>query len=231
MFRPAGTAMERGWVGRVDGDEVVHLAAQTLQHLFSGAAPPVSTPATGWPTWSCCSLSPPRRRFASSTSRTRSSSRTPRHSPARGPRSRARRAHPSWRTSASPASSARTRSSQLSPVARLRAPELDPPKDRDFAIVLGPWFTTVDEALATPELTLTVDGARSAARFGGFDWEAARRFAVENTRLRVGDLLLAPLALVDDVLPGAAVAIDVEGHGTLSLTADARSGEPEDQGR
>ena len=57
MFRPAGTAMERGWVGRVDGDEVVHLAAQTLQHLFSGAAPPASTPATGWPT-SCCSSLP-----------------------------------------------------------------------------------------------------------------------------------------------------------------------------
>ena len=36
MFRPADTPMERGWVGRVDGDEVVHLAAQTLQHLFSG---------------------------------------------------------------------------------------------------------------------------------------------------------------------------------------------------
>ena len=228
MFRPAGTAMERGWVGRVDGDEVVHLAAQTLQHLFSGAAPPVSTPATGWPTWSCCS-SPPRRRFASSTSRTRSSSRTPRHSPAQGPRSRARRAHPSWRTSASPASSPGRGRRALArrPPAGAGA---DPPNDRDFAIVLGPWFTTVDEALATPELTLTVDGALRGA--GSEDSTGRRRGAsVENTRLRVGDLLLAPMALVDDVLPGAAVAIDVEGHGTLSLTADARSGEPEDQGR
>ncbi len=36
MFRPIATPMERGWVGRVDDHEVVHLAAQTLQHLFTG---------------------------------------------------------------------------------------------------------------------------------------------------------------------------------------------------
>ena len=36
MFRPVDTPMERGWVGRLDGAEVVHLAAQTLQHFFIG---------------------------------------------------------------------------------------------------------------------------------------------------------------------------------------------------
>jgi len=36
MFHPTSMPMERGWVGRVEGDEVVHLAAQTLQHLFTG---------------------------------------------------------------------------------------------------------------------------------------------------------------------------------------------------
>src|SRR6185503_10206775 len=36
MFRPKGTGLERGWPGRVDGDEVVQLAAQTLQAFFTG---------------------------------------------------------------------------------------------------------------------------------------------------------------------------------------------------
>ena len=36
MFHPVGHPMERGWVGRVDGDRVVHLAAQTLQSFFTG---------------------------------------------------------------------------------------------------------------------------------------------------------------------------------------------------
>ena len=36
MFRPAGQPMERGWVGRIDGERVIHLAAQTLQSFFTG---------------------------------------------------------------------------------------------------------------------------------------------------------------------------------------------------
>ena len=36
MFHPVDQPLERGWVGRVDGDRVLHLAAQTLQSLFLG---------------------------------------------------------------------------------------------------------------------------------------------------------------------------------------------------
>lgn len=36
MFCPNDRPMERGWVGRIDGDRVIHLAAQTLQSLFTG---------------------------------------------------------------------------------------------------------------------------------------------------------------------------------------------------
>ena len=36
MFHPSDNPMERGWVGRVDGERVVHLAAQTLQAFFLG---------------------------------------------------------------------------------------------------------------------------------------------------------------------------------------------------
>ncbi len=36
MFHPNDRPMERGWVGRIDGDRVIHLAAQTLQSFFTG---------------------------------------------------------------------------------------------------------------------------------------------------------------------------------------------------
>ena len=53
-----------------------------------------------------------------------------------------------------------------------RAPSLDPPKDRDFATSIGPWIETDYD----PE----------------FDFAAAREVAARNTRLRAGDLLVAP---------------------------------------
>jgi fumarylacetoacetate (FAA) hydrolase len=36
MFSPRGAHLERGWPGRIDGDVVVQLAAQTLQAYFTG---------------------------------------------------------------------------------------------------------------------------------------------------------------------------------------------------
>ena len=36
MFTPRELALERGWPGRVDGDRVIQLAAQTLQSFFTG---------------------------------------------------------------------------------------------------------------------------------------------------------------------------------------------------
>ena len=38
MFHPVDHHLERGWVGRIDGDRVVHLAAQTLQSFFTGGS-------------------------------------------------------------------------------------------------------------------------------------------------------------------------------------------------
>jgi fumarylacetoacetate (FAA) hydrolase len=38
MFHPVDRPLERGWVGRIDGDHVIHLAAQTLQSYFTGGS-------------------------------------------------------------------------------------------------------------------------------------------------------------------------------------------------
>jgi len=36
MFSPKGKDLHRGWPGRIEGDRVIHLAAQTLQSYFTG---------------------------------------------------------------------------------------------------------------------------------------------------------------------------------------------------
>ena len=36
MFSPPGRHLERGWPGRIEGDRVIQLAAQTLQAFFTG---------------------------------------------------------------------------------------------------------------------------------------------------------------------------------------------------
>jgi hypothetical protein len=36
MFTPRELALERGWPGRIEGDRVIQLAAQTLQSYFTG---------------------------------------------------------------------------------------------------------------------------------------------------------------------------------------------------
>src|SRR3954452_15278732 len=36
MFTPRELSLERGWPGRIEGDRVIQLAAQTLQSFFTG---------------------------------------------------------------------------------------------------------------------------------------------------------------------------------------------------
>jgi len=57
----------------------------------------------------------------------------------------------------------------------LRAQGVEPPKDRDFALFLGPVVVTPDEA-----------------ELPGLDWEAALAHAAANTVLRAGDVVAAP---------------------------------------
>ncbi len=221
MFHPVATPMERGWVGRVEGDEVVHLAAQTLQHLFTGggnARDHARYPLAEVVLLSPLPTPPSVRAFDESGSFEFAN-------PAAlvGPGS----------VIAPPVGSALALDAGLaglvgldavvavSPVARLRAPALPPPKDRDFGMVLGPWFTTLDEAPQAPSLRLTVGDTTQAASAASFDWEEARRFAAENTRLRVGDLLVAPATMVADIAPPGAVAVDVQGLGRLDLGTEA----------
>jgi hypothetical protein len=221
MFRPIEMPLERGWVGRIEDDEVVHLASQTLQHLFTGGGTardharyrldgvellvPLPTPPA-------VRVFDPNGSFEFAN-------------PAAVVGPRARVVSPTGSHLAVDAGLAGLVGLDavvaLSPVARVRAPALGPPKDRDFAIVLGPWFTTTAEAPARPTVRVTGDGVIGEPAASSFDWERAKRFAVENTRLRVGDLLLAPAAVVVDVPPGADVLVDGGELGELSFALES----------
>ena len=178
MFHPVGHPMERGWVGRIDGDRVVHLAAQTLQSFFTGggtarehAEYPLEETVLLAPV-----LHPPSIRIFDDAGvvRVREScgGRRPRRVRLRAD-VESRRPPATWRRSWAPA--ARSAGSRCSPSGVLSA--IEPPKDRDFALGLGP-------VVVTPE--------RRDPQLDGFDWPAAVELAAAGTALHPGDILAAP---------------------------------------
>lgn len=218
MFHPVAMPMERGWVGRVEGDEVVHLAAQTLQHVFTGGGK--ARDHARYPLAEVVLLSPlptpPSIRVFDDSGSFEFAN------PAAlvGPQAVVSVPDTALALDAGLAGLVGLDAVvAVSPVARLRAPALAPPKDRDFGIVLGPWFTTLDESTPTMPVRVSSGGATAEAT-SNFDWESARLFAAANTRLRVGDLLLAPPTVTASVQPGEAT-VDVDGLGRLEPTVEA----------
>ncbi len=227
MFHPVDHPMERGWVGRVDGTHVVHLAAQTLQSFFTGGgsarehaiysregvrllAPVLHPPAV--------------RVFEGQTSFEFAN-------PAAiiGPAGQIR-----YGREARDALSQHTL--ELRPrimavvgaggevagftlFADWRRPGLPPPKDRDFALGIGPLVVTPDEfEPASLEAIVRVDGEeRLRASFEEFDWTAARDFAADGTVLRPGDLIAGSAAgVVGGIAPGNSIEFDEETIGVLA---------------
>jgi hypothetical protein len=208
MFHPLDRPMERGWVGRIDGDRVVHLAAQTLQSFFTGGGSarehdvyPLSEVRLLAPVLHPSSVrifdEPGVFVFANP----------------------AAVVGPGAVITAAPAptETASQRSLVVLPrlavvvgaagavggftgLAEWRAPGLEPPKDRDFALGLGPVVVTPD----------AFDGD------SGFDWPAALALAAAGTTLYPGDLLAGPaLERRDGIVPGASVTLEVDGIGAL----------------
>ncbi|MDQ3671325.1 MAG: fumarylacetoacetate hydrolase family protein [Actinomycetota bacterium] len=229
MFHPLDHPMKRGWVGRIDGEHVVQLAAQTLQSFFTGggsarehAVFPLESVRLLTPV-----LYPPAVRvFDHATSfsfanpaavmgpdAVIAARRTPSNSLLQGdlvllPRLAAM-------------VGADGAIGGFTAVADWRRPGLARPKDRDFALALGPALLTPDE-LAPDGLQAVVrvaGGERLTGCFRDFDWEAARALAAEATTLRPGDLIVGPpLDAVTDLAPGTAVELDVEHIGVLAQT-------------
>ena len=172
MFTPRELALERGWPGKLEGDNVIQLAAQTLESFFTGggtarehATYPLTDVQLRPPV-----LRPPSIRFFDDE-RTFSFGNT---ASIYGPEDVVRApAKPESHFSVAAVIGANERIGGFTLVNDWRAPSLDPPKGRDFATSIGPW---VDTDYVPEE----------------FDFEHAREVAARNTRLRAGDLLVAP---------------------------------------
>jgi hypothetical protein len=180
MFSPLGEHLERGWPGRIEGDRVVQLAAQTLEAYFSagGRAREHADFTLDHVRLLAPVLHPPAVRIFDATDRFEFAN------PAAiaGPGATVRapgRVEVLARVAAVLDADGVIGGFTL--LADCRAPELDPPKDRDFALLTGPVVVTPDEAPG-----------------GDFDWRAALALAARGTRLRPGDLIAAP---AHDVLP------------------------------
>jgi hypothetical protein len=199
MFHPVGHPMERGWVGRIDGDRVVHLAAQTLQSFFTGggsarehAEYPLAETVLLAPV-----LHPPSVRlfddegafvFANPAAIV-------------GPAGIV--AAPAPRLTVHPRVAAVIAADQevggFTILAEWRADGVAPPKDRDFALGLGP-------VVVTPDAATTGDG---------FDWDAAIALAAANTSLYPGDLVAGPPREALAARAGESVSLEIESIGSL----------------
>jgi hypothetical protein len=216
MFHPLEHPMERGWPGRIDGTHVVQLAAQTLEAFFTGggttrehAVYPLDAVRLLAPV-----LHPPAVRvFEDETSFAFAN-------PAAivGP------------DAAIPADGAPL--ALLPHVAAVigaagaiggctgfvewRRPGVPPPKDRDFALGLGPLVATSDEVGDDVRVTVRVDGEERASASADPHCDRMRDLAAAGTVLRPGDLVVArPLALVEHVPAGAEIEVELSGIGVL----------------
>jgi hypothetical protein len=201
MFHPVGHPMERGWVGRVDGERVVQLAAQTLQSFFTGggSAREHAEFARGDVVLLAPVLHPPSVRifdeegsfaFANPAAIVGPGAEIPCSDRSQG-------LVVARRIAAVVGASEEI--GGLTVLAEWRDPARRPPKDRDFALGLGPVVVTLDEFAETV----------------GFDWPGATALAAAGTHLYPGDVLAGPAREQREVDAGDTVSLDVEGIGTL----------------
>ena len=218
MFHPSEQPMERGWVGRIDGDRVLHLAAQTLQSFFlgGGGAREHAEYRLDDVTLLVPVIYPPAVRvfdvqdafeFANPTA-------------VRGPGAVAEATGPlTLLPRFAAVIGAEGAIGGYSLFADWRAPATVPPKDRDFRSVLGPVVVTRDELDdAAFAMGVRVEGEeRLDVATLVFDWEAARSCAAAGTKLRPGDILASPaLGEVTGIEPGSVVELDSAVIGVLA---------------
>jgi hypothetical protein len=218
MFHPVGHPMERGWVGRVDGDRVVHLAAQTLQSFITGGGS--AREHAEYPLAEVQLLAPVLHPPAIRVFDDASSFAFANPAAIRGPGSEiADDVALALAPRIAGVIGAEGALAAFTILAEWRDPARRPPKDRDFALGLGPVAVTTDafDPGACVQV-VRIDGVEHARLpVGAFDWEAAAALAAERTRLYAGDLVAGPsCGLVDEIVRGTVVDIAVDGIGMLA---------------
>jgi hypothetical protein len=178
MFTPRELALERGWPGKIDGDRVIQVAAQTLESFFTGGgnAREHAVYALADVDLRAPILRPPSIRFFEDE-RTFSFGNTA-SMYARGAAVPAHVSDVQSVLRVAAVIGADQSIAGFTPVEEYRTTALPPPKDRDFAVGLGPFVVTRDELEPA-----------------GFAWDDAAAWAALNTALRPGDLLVAPIGV------------------------------------
>jgi hypothetical protein len=175
MFSPRDLFLERGWPGRIDGEKVIQLAAQTLQAFFTGGG--VAREHAEYPladiVFRAPVLHPPSVRiyergdfrFANPAAILDPGAEIP-----------VAGAVPKERDAA--IIGANGEIAGFTPFVEWTAPELKGEKSRDFALVLGPVVTTIDEGYPQGLTPWVCE-----------DWEHIVDLTSANTRLYPGDII------------------------------------------
>ena len=171
MFSPRDKELERGWPGRIDGEIVIQLAAQTLQSFFTGggqarehAEYPLADVVFLAPV-----LHPPSVRIFDESGDFVFAN--PAAIKAVGEDVGVEGAEQVERVAAIVGTDGAI--GGFTPFVEWVAPRLRGAKQRDFALTLGPIVTTPDEGLPP-----------------GVDWERLVAHAAEHTMLYPGDLIV-----------------------------------------
>jgi fumarylacetoacetate (FAA) hydrolase len=214
MFHPNDHPLERGWVGRIDGDRVLHLAAQTLQSLFlgGGGAREHAEYALADVTLLVPVQHPPTVRVFVEDGSFRFANAAAVTSPGVAVAGSALAA----RGRLAAVIGAGGEIGGFTAVLEWQDPAEQPPvKQTDFALVLGPVVVTPD-ALdpSSVRFVLRGDGNEVTARPGSFSWPEAITLAARRTTLRPGDVVAGPTAVHLDEVSGG-VQLEVEGIGLL----------------
>jgi hypothetical protein len=200
MFHPVGHPLERGWVGRVDGARVIHFAAQTLQSFFTGGG--TAREHAEYPLDEVVLLAPILHPPSIRVFDDQTSFAFANPAAVKGPGALvsgpARSLCVLPRVAA--VMGAHGEIGGYTVLADWRATGVPPPKDRDFALGLGPVVVTPDEA---------------GRRDDGFDWGAAVELASSGTALYPGDILAAPASDALQGDPGGTVSVEIAGIGAL----------------
>jgi fumarylacetoacetate (FAA) hydrolase len=243
MFSPRELELERGWPGRIDGDRVVQLAAQTLQAFFTGGGG--AREHAEYPLADCVLrapvLYPPSvRLFAPFERRAQPFFSFASAYPLLGPDEEV--VYPEGSDELVPGLAAAAVIGAQGAIggftlanawslrdlaAAERQSGFGPSKSSDFALSLGPVVETPDE-FAGRRLSVRINGVeRQEADLGAltYSWEELVAHAARNTTLRPGDLLLAAAPPLEGppLLPGDLVELELEGLGVLRNSIGARA--------
>jgi len=200
MFHPVGHPLERGWVGRVEDDRVVHLAAQTLQSFFTGGG--TAREHAEYPLDDVRLLSPVLHPPSVRLFEDHTTFAFANPAAVKGPGGVVHGPRKTLTVLPRVAAviGAEGAIGGFTVLAEWRAEGVAPPKDRDFALGLGPVVVTPDTC------SLPADG---------FDWAAAVQLAALGTALFPGDILAGPP--VERVVGefGDVVEVEIDGLGAL----------------